>query len=212
MASVDFEQQFHRINRVFYPFYFAFNLACVLYYSARWDAYHFGIALGTLIIPALPELFYRLFRLRRVEQLSFCVLAFSVLGYTLGAVVDLYQRIDGFDKLVHTLSGLFVSMLCLCVYCAARPGKKLEADERLLAGLFVFLGSMAVAGLWEICEYAVHAITGRDVQRVLLTGVDDTMQDMIACLVGTLIYLPQVSRFCRGRYSPLNSLALPFCR
>ena len=184
----------------------------MLYYSARWDAYHFGIALGTLIIPALPELFYRLFRLRRVEQLSFCVLAFSFLGYTLGAVVDLYQRVPGFDKLVHTLSGACVSMLCLCVYCAARPGKKPEADERLLAGLFVFLGSMAVAGLWEICEYAVHAITGRDVQRVLLTGVDDTMQDMIACLVGTLIYLPQVSRFCRGRYSPLNSLALPFCR
>ena len=58
----------------------------------------------------------------------------------------------------------------------------------------------------------MHAITGRDVQRVLLTGVDDTMQDMIVCLVGTLIYLPQVSRFCHGRYSPLNSLALPFCR
>ena len=211
MASVDYERRFHRINRAFYPLYFAFNLACALYYGVRWDAYHFGIALGTLLIPALPELFYRLFRLRRVEQLNFCILAFSFLGYTLGSVVDLYQRIDGFDKLVHTLSGLFVSMLCLCVYCAARPGKSPGADERLLAGLFVFLGSMAVAGLWEICEYAIHAMTGRDVQRVLLTGVDDTMQDMIACLVGTLIYLPQVSRFCRGRYSPLNSLALPFC-
>ncbi len=211
MPSVDYERRFHRINRAFYPLYFAFNLACALYYGVRWDAYHFGIALGTLLIPALPELFYRLFRLRRVEQLNFCILAFSFLGYTLGSVVDLYQRIDGFDKLVHTLSGLFVSMLCLCVYCAARPGKSPGADERLLAGLFVFLGSMAVAGLWEICEYAIHAMTGRDVQRVLLTGVDDTMQDMIACLVGTLIYLPQVSRFCRGRYSPLNSLALPFC-
>lgn len=211
MPSVDYERRFHRINRVFYPLYFAFNLACTLYYGVRWDAYHFGIALGTLLIPALPELFYRLFRLRRVEQLNFCILAFSFLGYTLGSVIDLYQRIDGFDKLVHTLSGLFVSMLCLCVYCAARPGKSPGADERLLAGLFVFLGSMAVAGLWEICEYAIHAMTGRDVQRVLLTGVDDTMQDMIACLVGTLIYLPQVSRFCRGRYSPLNSLALPFC-
>ena len=211
MPSVDFEQRFHRINRVFYPFYFAFNLACALYYGARWDAYHFGIALGTLIIPALPELFYRLFRLRRVEQLNFCALAFSFLGYTLGAVVDLYQRIPGFDKLVHTLSGAFVSMLMLCVYCAAHPDGRPGADERLLAVLFVFFGSMAVAGLWEICEYAVHAITGRDVQRVLLTGVDDTMQDMIVCLAGTLIYLPQVSRFCRGRYSPLNSLALPFC-
>ena len=211
MPSVDYERRFHRINRAFYPLYFAFNLACALYYGVRWDAYHFGIALGTLLIPALPELFYRLFRLRRVERLNFCILAFSFLGYTLGSVIDLYQRIDGFDKLVHTLSGLFVSMLCLCVYCAARPGKSPGADERLLAGLFVFLGSMAVAGLWEICEYAIHAMTGRDVQRVLLTGVDDTMQDMIACLVGTLIYLPQVSRFCRGRYSPLNSLALPFC-
>lgn len=204
------EARFRQINRFFYPFYFTVNAACILVYALRADAYHLGIALGTLLIPLLPELIYRIFRLRRVYQLDFFVLAFSLLGYTLGAVVDLYQRVPFFDKAVHMLSGVFVSMLLLCLFCAVCPSHMPGRGERLLAVLFVFFGSMAVAGLWEICEYTVHALTGRDVQQVLSTGVGDTMQDMIVCLIGTLFYLPQVLRLCKGETTLLNGVAQAF--
>lgn len=208
--SSDREALFRQINRFFYPVYLLASAACILVYALRADAYHLGIALGTLLIPLLPELFYRIFRLRRVYQLDFFVLAFSLLGYTLGAVVDLYQRVPFFDKAVHMLSGVFVSMLLLCLFCAVCPSHAPGRSERLLAVLFVFFGSMAVAGLWEICEYAVHALTGRDVQQVLSTGVDDTMQDMIVCLIGTLLYLPQVLRLCKGETTLLNGMAQAF--
>ena len=74
----------------------------------------------------------------------------------------------------------------------------------------MFFGSMAVAGLWEICEYGVHALTGRDVQHVLDTGVSDTMQDMIVCMIGTLFYVGCVIRRYRGKPNALTDAAESF--
>ena len=45
---------------------------------------------------------------------------------------------------------------------------------------------MTSAVLWEIWEYGV-SLFGADPQQVALTGVSDTMQDMIVCTVGGLI-------------------------
>ena len=38
-------------------------------------------------------------------------------------------------------------------------------------------------------------------QRVVLTGVSDTMQDMIVCMIGTIAYLPAVFRLGKGKSS-----------
>lgn len=135
-----------------------------------------------------------------------CSAAVFVLGYTLGSVWEFYLLIPNYDKIVHTLSGVFVSMLALALYCVVKPEHRLEARDRVLAALFVFFASMAVAGLWEIAEYFVNLITGRDVQRVALTGINDTMQDMIVCMIGTLAYLPLVVRACKGRKSVLTGM------
>ena len=58
---------------------------------------------------------------------------------------------------------------------------------------------MAVAGLWELAEYAINLVTGRDVQHVLDTGVGDTMQDMLVCMIGTIATLPLLRPLSRGR-------------
>jgi len=42
----------------------------------------------------------------------------------------------------------------------------------------MILASIAVAGLWEIGEYTLSGVVGRDLQRVMATGVADSMQDM----------------------------------
>ena len=145
-----------------------------------------------------------------MHQLTFVVLLFTLLGYTLGSVWEFYLLIPNFDKVVHMLSGVFVSMLALTLYCVVKPEHKLDACNCATAMLFVFFASMAVAGLWEITEYFVNLITGRDVQRVAATGVGDTMQDMIVCLIGTLAYLPLVRRACHGKSSVWTGMAEAF--
>ena len=71
---------------------------------------------------------------------------------------------------------------------------------------------MAAAGMWEIGEYFVHMITGRDVQKVIATGINDTMLDMIVCMIGTIMYLPSVKRFCSGKSSILNNAVASFAK
>lgn len=204
------EAKFARINRIFIPFYLLLSVAAAVHYGLRQDAYHFWTALSTLALPVGLKLFYLLFRLKAVQQLNFIVLMFSMLGHTLGSALEFYQRIPHFDKFVHMLSGAFVGALCLGLYLCVRPDAPRTRQERIMALLFVFFGSMAVAGLWEICEYLVHAITGRDVQKVAATGINDTMQDMIVCLIGTLLYLPAVSALFRGKSSFLTGAAEAF--
>ena len=65
--------------------------------------------------------------------------------------------------------------------------------------------------LWEVSEYFVHAVTGRDVQNVAATGVNDTMQDMIVCLIGTAAYLIPLARlYWSGRRGLFTNAAEVF--
>lgn len=198
------EAKYRRINTGFTAFYLLFCAALVAVYAVQRDMYHLGISLGALLVPVGIRLIYRIFHWRSVEQLNFLVLAFIFLAYPLGACVDFYREIPGFDKLAHTLSGAFVGLLCLILYYAVKPGHAIERRDRALAMCFVFFGSMAVAGLWEIAEYFVNLITGIDVQRVATTGVADTIQDMIVCMIGTVALLPFVSMLCDGRHNALT--------
>ena len=193
------EKRFSKINRIFFALYLAFSAALIVVYAIQKDGYHLGISLGTpLVFPALA-LFYKLFRLKRVHQMDFLIVAFTFLAYPLGSCLDLYRILPGFDKVTHCLSGAFVGLLCLILYYALKPGHAIESSDAALAMAFVFFGSMAVAGLWEVGEYLASAVVGLDLQRVALTGVADSMQDMIVCLVGTIAILPAVKRLCSGK-------------
>ena len=76
--------------------------------------------------------------------------------------------------------------------------------------MFTFLGSMAVAGLWEIGEYLASMVVGLDLQRVALTGVSDSMQDMIVCMAGTLATLPFVKRLTDGKADLITGAVTAF--
>ena len=188
-----------RVNRIFFPLYLLLCAGMALVYALRRDGYHLGISLGALAIPVALLLFYRLTGLKLVHQIDFLILAFTLIAYPLGSCLDFYARFPGYDKLMHMLSGAFVSVLCILLYCALKPGHRVGREDLLLALAFTFFGSMAVAGLWELAEYAINLVTGRDVQHVLDTGVGDTMQDMLVCMIGTVATLPLLRPLSQGR-------------
>ena len=188
-----------RVNRIFFPLYLLLCAGMALVYALRRDGYHLGISLGALAIPVALLLFYRLTGLKLVHQIDFLILAFTLIAYPLGSCLDFYARFPGYDKLMHMLSGAFVSVLCILLYCALKPGHRIGRGDFALALLFTFFGSMAVAGLWELAEYAINLVTGRDVQHVLDTGVGDTMQDMLVCMIGTIATLTLLRPLSQGR-------------
>ena len=193
------EARYALVNRIFFPLYLLLCAVLAAVYALKRDGYHLGISLGALAIPIAMALFYRLTGLKVVHQIDFIILAFTLIAYPLGSCLDFYARFPGYDKLMHMLSGAFVSVLCILLYCALKPGHRIGRGDFALALLFTFFGSMAVAGLWELAEYAINLVTGRDVQHVLDTGVGDTMQDMLVCMIGTVATLPLLRPLSQGR-------------
>ena len=178
-------------------------------YTATRDWYCAGITLGTFMIPIAAGAVHRFILQKPSYALDTLILLFSTISYQLGACLDFYHRVPGFDKIAHFLSGTFAGILCVLLYCLLNPGKKLSKEHLPTLLFFVFFGSMAVAGLWEIGEYLLSKISLRDMQNVASTGVADTMQDMIVCLAGTLLLLPSVRKLALGRPTFLKNILSP---
>lgn len=117
---------------------------------------------------------------------AFCIFAFSY-GCIYGAFAFEYSTV--IDKISHFLSGFLFTIVGFCLYYwqAPRAGESLRQAKGLLAGQFAFFFSMAVAAVWEVAEFFDYNVFGNDSQNHETTGVFDTMQDMIACLVASLV-------------------------
>lgn len=199
------EAAFSGAYRAYIAAYYFLCISMCIYYGAAKDTYHLLISLGTLAVPPAITLAYRIMKLRRSYQLDMLIIGFTTIAYPLGGCIDLYRRIPGFDKLAHGLSGVFVTVLCIILFIQLKPGHTVTHADIPLAIAFAFLGSMAVAGLWEIGEYIISGIVKMDLQRVLSTGVSDSMKDMLICMAGTVISLPAIPRLANGRDGILTS-------
>lgn len=165
------------------------HLAAGVYYLVDGRAYYYALAFGGLLFLPLPYGLYKALKLKTCYSLNCVIYAFFILAYTIGLVYQGYARILYFDKLAHGLSGVLVAILALFLFYLLKRGQKLRSEDAALAGTFVFMTSVAVAGLWEIGEYVISLIFGTDPQNVLHTGVGDTMMDMIVCTIGTLAFV-----------------------
>lgn len=110
---------------------------------------------------------------------------FIFISYFLGTIINLYQKIYCYDKVIHYISGMVSSIVSLYIL------NKYNYSSRhtLFNILFVLSFSMFVASTWEMFEYTGDLIFKKDAQRVLLTGINDTMKDMICALIGSVIVI-----------------------
>lgn len=171
------------------------------------SAYQAVNACGTLaLIPALI-LLRKWLKIQGGWELETHIYLFIFLSWTLGGAAGFYSLIPYFDKAVHCLSGVFVSMLALGGYRMLEPDSRRERKYRPAAYLFVFFASMATAGIFELCEFTLSPILQMDLQHVLDTGVADTMQDMLVCMVGTFFVLLLMVRASCGKHDPITGAA-----
>ena len=101
-------------------------------------------------------------------------------------------------------------MLSLALFRMVERARPISEQGKATACLFVLFASMAVAGVFELCEYALAPLVGRDLQHVLDTGVTDTMGDIFVCLCGTLVSVALLLRSFRGKHEPLSDAANAF--
>lgn len=137
------------------------------------------------LVILVPFLVRKILRYDISHLVEFIYLVFILLAHLLGSVVNLYARIWWWDLFVHCLSGVLTAILGLLIL------KRMSIDfdkNKWLVIVFSICFSLAVASCWEFFEFTVDKITGGDTQWVLLTGVDDTMTDMLIAFLGTILF------------------------
>lgn len=121
-------------------------------------------------------------------------------------VLDLYETVPGWDKLIHATLGGLVALLAVTL--AQRAGIAPVAGGRRAVPLLLILAvafGLATGAVWEILEWAGHTYIDPGVH----VGYDDTIGDLAAdgfgSLVAGLVWFPQ--RRSPGRHPGARTAA-----
>ncbi len=180
-------ERMRRVRNGTLIFYYVFTAGAAVRCMMR-DAtvYNMLLVLAAFLLPAVPRVVYRLCRLRPVYLLETVFDWFVLAAVSFASLFGGYELIPYWDKILHFLSGFLFAVLGTAVYFAKKPGHALDPADAFNASLYTWMFAMMSAVLWEIWEYLV-SFSGADPQQVALTGVGDTMGDIIVCTVGGLI-------------------------
>lgn len=138
--------------------------------------------LSIVLTVSLPYILKKLFKLNISEGLIFVYIIFIFIAHYLGVIEEFYKEYAYFDKLAHTMSGI------LSAYVAYLLLKAEKNNSTFFNIVFIISFTFMVAGLWEIFEFTCNALFGGDAQKVVETGVDDTMEDIIAAFLGSILF------------------------
>lgn len=142
------------------------------------------IILSIIPVMLLPYLFEKITKIEIEPIIKTLYLVFLFFAYFLGSIINFYYIIKPYDKIMHFISGVVTAFLALIILVKI---KKYDAKHPWFNILFMILVTLAIASLWEFFEFTNDNIFGKDAQKVLTTGVDDTMGDMIAAFIGSVL-------------------------
>ncbi|MBQ9148065.1 MAG: hypothetical protein IJX69_00690 [Oscillospiraceae bacterium] len=117
------------------------------------------LACATLLLAALPMLLEKLLRCRISLPVYIFALAYAI-GPMLGHCWKLYYTVPVWDKLLHISGGVMFAILGAYFFDLLAKNKDLPAVRIIFALCF----SMAIAVLWEFCEFGADQFLGMDMQ------------------------------------------------
>ena len=124
----------------------------------------------------------KLFKTKISEGLNLIYIIFIFMAHFLGVICELYNYIYWFDKFVHFLSGIVTSFVAIYLLIKFKKDKNIFFDI-----IYIISLTLAVASLWEMFEYLSSYYFGVDPQKVVSTGVSDTMGDLIVAFLGSML-------------------------
>jgi len=124
----------------------------------------------------------KLFKIKISEVINLTYIIFIFMAHFLGVICELYNYIYWFDKFIHFLSGIVTAFVAIYLLVKFRKDKNMFFDILVIISL-----TLAVAALWEIFEYLSSFYFHMDPQKVLTTGVSDTMGDIIVAFLGSIL-------------------------
>ena len=124
----------------------------------------------------------KIFKIKISEGINLIYIIFVFMAHFLGVICELYNYIYWFDKFVHFLSGVVTSFVAIYLLVKFKKDKNMFFDI-----LYIITLTLAIAALWEVFEYLSSYYFNLDPQKVALTGVSDTMGDIIVAFLGSIL-------------------------
>ena len=138
-----------------------------------------------IFIPRIFNYIFKKSKIKITDDIEFVYLIFLILSFLFGSIMGGYSKIYWYDSFTHLLSGVFTAFMApILLKWLNRYDKK----DIVFNIIYIILITLSVAVLWECTEFTIDKILGTDTQKVLTTGVNDTMKDMICALVGSVLY------------------------
>ncbi|WP_315120405.1 hypothetical protein [uncultured Clostridium sp.] len=150
------------------------------------DYYYFLMAIAGMALTFIPYMYTKIFKRKENRTLSFSIVLFIFLSIYLGTLNNFY-KFTWWDTMLHLVSGTILGFLAIVFMNNLNNSAVVKSLNPKFIFLYI-LSFVALCGvLWEVYEFTADIILGMDMQGVLLTGVTDTMEDLIADLIGGLI-------------------------
>lgn len=188
---------FQLIHRGLLVFYYALTLFALFHVISAGQYYLIAMSVAALLLPLVPKALYRVCKLRPVYLFEIIFNGFAMVAVPFASVLGGYDIVPYLDKILHCASGFLFAVAGMLAFYYLKPGRKVERTDAPLAATFSAMTAMSSAVLWEIYEY-ILSLFGPDPQLVALTGVHDTMQDMLVCTIGGLLTARACFRYLRG--------------
>ena len=136
-----------------------FTVCTILMLLASGEPDRLLLAFATLLLAALPMLLEKLLHCRISLPVYIFALAYAI-GPMLGHCWKLYYTVPVWDKLLHISGGVMFAILGAYFFDLLAKNKELPVVRTIFALCF----SMAIAVLWEFCEFGADIFLGMDMQ------------------------------------------------
>lgn len=155
-----------------------------LYYVFTRDSNIVLILKDSSIILSISALYIvqKIFKIKINEYINLVYIIFIFMAHFLGVICELYNHIYWFDKFVHFISGIVTSFVAIYLLIKFKKDKNLFFDI-----LYIIAITLMAASLWEVFEYLSSYYFNVDPQKVVMTGVSDTMGDIIVAFLGSIL-------------------------
>lgn len=138
-----------------------------------------------IFIPRIFNFIFKKSKIKITDDIEFAYLIFLILAFLFGSIMRGYSRIYWYDSFTHLLSGVFTAFMAIVLLKWLNRYNKKDIVFNII---YIILITLSVAVLWECVEFTIDKVLGMDTQKVLTTGVNDTMKDMICALIGSILY------------------------
>lgn len=174
---------------------------CFVYFLVKGNGAKMFQAVLIVAVLLLIRLVVKWTRSTMFTSLRFCVLLFIFITMFLANEFGYYGVIPYLDKIEHLFSGVILCFIGLLIYtkASAHPEGTEPPSSHVAVWLCLFF-SIAMAGVWEIYEFATDHLFGLNSQNGSLL---DTMTDIICGTSGAILTACYLALKARKRALPL---------